>query len=69
MTVNKGHLAGAGTMITNLIRLAGVALIAASLGACGLARIPLEAPKEPIRIEATLVIKHEIVMVQSDLAR
>ena len=44
-----------------------MATLRTRLGACGLARIPLEAPKEPIRIEATLMIKHEYVVVQSDI--
>ncbi len=56
-------------MVRNLLRSTCLVAIALSLGACGLATIPLEAPKEPIRIEATLVIKHEFVLVQSDIAQ
>ena len=33
-----------------------------ALGACGFAGIPIAAPKDPIRIEATLVLKHEYVL-------
>jgi hypothetical protein len=35
------------------------------LTGCGLVSIPIEAPKEPIRIEATVTLKHEYVLVES----
>jgi hypothetical protein len=54
-------------MVRDLFRCSCMAALVLGLGACGLARIPLEAPKEPIRIEATVTIKHEYVVVQSDL--
>jgi hypothetical protein len=44
-----------------------MAALVLGLGACGLAGIPLEAPKEPIRIDATVTIKRKYVVVQSDL--
>lgn len=51
-------------MIRCIARWGCVLLVAASVGACGLARIPIDAPKDPIRIEATLVLKHEYVLPQ-----
>lgn len=56
-------------MIKNLIHLSCMAAMTMALGACGLATIPIEAPKDPIRIEATVVIKHEYVLVDSIAAR
>jgi hypothetical protein len=54
-------------MLRDLFRCSCLPVLALALGACSLTSIPIEAPKEPIRIEATVVIKHEYVLVQSDV--
>lgn len=51
-------------MSRELFRWSCVSALALILGGCGLARIPIEAPNEPIRIEATLVVRHEHVLLQ-----
>lgn len=49
-------------MITNVGRWTCIVMGAVGLGACSLMPVRLEAPKEPIRIEGTIVIKHEYVL-------
>lgn len=49
-------------MITNVGRCICIVVAAAGLGACSLMPVRIEAPKEPIRIEGTIVIKHEYVL-------
>lgn len=53
---------GERAMIRSTLRWGFIILMAGSVSACGLARIPIQAPTEPIRIEVTLVLKHEYVL-------
>jgi len=49
-------------MVRGTFRWSCMSALTLALGACGFAGIPIAAPKDPIRIEATLVLKHEYVL-------